>query len=194
LSREALPPPPNVQGTPATYDERTFARTWPERRRTYVAPTLPEPIQRAVEVDHDVRTLPPNVRLLAGLAYERSFSVRITHAVGWDMNADGTQKTRDTKEPTGEMTPGGKKTAPRPATKKVGEEILPPAESIRIVVVAPGNKRFVGHWKDRGFDFGLILDGRTLVRNVNWSQLKEAVVAEGEPDVRASDGQGELPI
>jgi hypothetical protein len=194
LTREALPPPPNVQGTPAEYDERTFARTWPERRETYAAPTLPEPVQRAVEVEANVRTLPRNVRTLAALAYSRGFSVRITHAIGYDSNSDGSQATQDVMEPTGEMTPGGKKSAPRPAMHKVGEELLPPVDSIRIVVIAPGNKRFVGHWKNNGWDFGLILDGRTLVRNVNWSQLKEAVDAEGGQDVRAQGRQGELSL
>lgn len=183
MSRAALPPVPATLGTPAEYDHTTFARTWPERRQTYVAPTLPEPVQRATEISV-ADPMPRNAKTMATLGHARGWSVRITHAVGYDMNSDGSQKTRDIEEPTGAMTPGGKKSAPRPQMHKIGEELLPPAESIRVIVVAPGNKLFVGHWKNNGWDFGLILDGRTLVRNCNWTQLKEALDAEGREDLR----------
>ena len=183
MSRAALPPVPATLGTPAEYDHTTFERVWPERRQTYVAPTLPEPVQRATEISVD-DPLPRNAKTLATLGHARGWSVRITHAVGYDMNEDGSQSSTTVWELTGEMTKGTDKTPPRPAKRKVSETIDPPCESIRVIVVAPGNKRFVGHWKNNGWDFGLILDGRTLVRNCNWTQLKEALDAEGREDLR----------
>lgn len=186
MSRESLPPVPPTLGVPADYNDATFARVWPERRVTYVAPTLPPPIQRAVEISDGDATasLPLNARSLAALGRAAGCAVRITRAVGYDMNGDGSQATRDVMEPTGKMTPGGKKRGPVPETRKVGEELLPPAESIRVVVRTADDKRFVGHWKNNAWDFGLILDGRTLVRNCNWSELKEALNAESREDLR----------
>lgn len=186
MSRAALPPVPATLGTPADYTHATFERVWPERRQTYVAPTLPEPLQRCVEISVDsvAPALPRNAKTLATLGHTLGYVVRITHAVGYDSNADGSQATEDIMEPTGEMTPGGKKTPPRPAMKKVGEKLRPPVNSIRVIVRTQDDKRFVGHWKDNGWDFGLILDGRTLVRNCNWTQLREALDAEGRENLR----------
>jgi hypothetical protein len=147
---------------------------------------LPQPVHRCVQIREDsvAPALPRNAKALAQCGHAMGYAVRVTHAVGYDSNADGSQATQDVMEPTGEMTKGGKKSAPRPAMHKVGEELRPPVNSIRVIVRTPDDKRFIGHWKDNGWDFGLILDGRTLVRNCNWTQLKEALDAEGRENLR----------
>lgn len=158
--------------------EATDGRTW--GHVPYVKPVHPDPQQRSVDVDPSAACVPRNVRTLA-----KGRSVRITHAVGHDFhNATGGVAVEKIMEPTGETTPTGK-----PAMKQVGKRELPPVNSILMVIKA-GGFTYVGHWLNDGFDFGMILRGRTVIQNVNYTQLKGHLDAQGSKNVR----QEELPL
>lgn len=160
----------------------TDGRTW--GRPVYVAPHLPDPVQRSVQAEPGHPRVPRNARVMAGLGPSR-----VTYAIGYEPGHDGNVATRAIMEPTGEETPTG-----RPAMKEVGSEPKPAQESIR-VVVRIDEFVFVGHWLSGGWDCGMVLRGRTLVRNVNWTQLREALKdAASQAHLRGETPDGQLPL
>ena len=174
--------PPTVWGTRA--DPMPPVRQWPEKRETWVETPHPEPVQRAVRLLlADAPTIPKNAWKLAQAADDRSLPYRISHAIGYAFDAKtGGLKMKNVMELTGEFTEKG---AAR--KKKVGEAPSDPVDSIRVVVRLP-TLLLAGHWIDGGWDFGLILSGRTLVENANWSRLWEVFDAESSTNVRSEGG------
>ncbi len=194
MSRDALPPVPNVEGTPAQYDATTFARVWPERRQTWTAPTHPEPVQRAIEVSVDATCVPTNARKIAAAGIRNGWPVRITHAIGYGFdNKTGGLKTKSIMAPIGDgsMTTGKK---PRLRTHKIGETPADPVDSLRVVVKSP-DRLLMGHWVDGGWDSGLALAGHLVVRNCNWGELWEAFTdAESRAHLRGETPDGQLSL
>lgn len=173
MSRDALPPVPAVQGTPARYDERTFARVWDEVRQTWVEPVFPAPLVRSQPIAHTDPRVPANARNMIVLAQSQGWRVRCTYACGWEMDTEtGLPATTDVMEETGEETPKG-----RPAKRKIGEVEREPVDSIA-VRVAGGIPSFlaVGIWVDRGngyqWDTGFM-----NMRLLGWTELFAALKA-----------------
>lgn len=172
-----------------TLEATTDGRTW--GRSVYVAPSLPEPIQRAIEVTAHAPIVPPNARKMANVGSDCGWNVRITHARGYDVdNATGNAATGRIMEPTGEFTDKG-----RARTKKTGVIELPPVDSVR-VVIRKGERMFVGHWVANGWVGGMILEGRTVIENIGWTRMeKELKDAKSEADMRGETlGQLEMPF
>jgi hypothetical protein len=206
MSRDALPPVPSVIGTPAKYTPATFTRKWPERRQTYVVPVHPEPLVRSYALGpDDEEFLPTNARSLARRAavyVDHGWSVDVTYALGYDMNEDGTQATDDIMEFTGGMTAGSEKRAPQPERRKIGEVLRPAQHSIRVDVRTDGDRdkpwRFVGHWLNDGWAFGLTMAGpfgNVLASGTDWRALWKAFKdAESEKNLRWEKERAELSI
>lgn len=162
-------------------------RTW--GKRTYVPPSLPEPIQRAIEVTASATIVPDNARKMARVANDCGWNVRITHARGYDVdNATGNAATERIMEPTGEFTDKG-----NARTKKTGSRQKAPVDSVR-VVIRKGDQALVGHWVANSWSGGMILNGRTAVENINWTRMeKELKNAKSEADMRG-EGGGQLTL
>lgn len=164
------------------------------RQPVYVPPVHPEPIQRARRVSADDSVVPQNARKIALRALRNGWSVRITHAIGYAFdNKTGEAAKNPIKEPTGETTPK----RGDPAMKTVGYTQAPPVHSVRVVIQAP-DRILVGHWCP-GWDFGMVLNGRTPESLVNWTGLEKAMSdAESRQDMRGQERGGwraeELPL
>jgi hypothetical protein len=102
-----------------------------------------------VEMPESALTFAKAMHDLPGWTFLASYSV------GWDMNADGTTKVQQIKEPTGEYTDKG-----NARTKKVGERDRPAVPSVLLRVIAKRQGRLcvlAGFWIDGTFDHGMVM-------------------------------------
>lgn len=169
-------------------------------RERYVSPTLPAPLRRAVAVAHDDPSLPQNARKIATLAVSVGWKVRVTTAYGYDSDSSGGPRMDPIKEPTGELT---EKTN-RPAMKTVGHVQAPPVHSFRVVILDHRGILYVAHWLSDGttgdlrWDHGMVIEGRTVKANVNWTrmqrELNESAADMRREDPAAGRDEGQLPL